>query len=50
MIKIIKEFLFGIIEFVFSNIESKFGFAFFFLTIGIVFLIPDQEKPFLLYF
>ena len=39
-LKFIKEFLIGILEFVISNIESKIGFAFLFLIIGVVFLLP----------
>ena len=49
-LKFIKEFLIGILEFVISNIESKIGFAFLFLIIGIVLLLPrdGDEKYFLL--
>lgn len=41
-LKFIKEFLIGILEFVISNIESKIGFAFLFLIIGIVLLLPQD--------
>jgi len=50
IVKIIKEFLFGIIQVGFGSIETNFGLALFSLLIGVVFLIiPDAEKPIIIY-
>lgn len=48
--KIIKEFLYGIVQVIFGSAETNIGIAVFFLMAGIAFIIiPDAEKPKLFY-
>ncbi len=51
ILKIVKEFLYGVLQVSLGSVETNFGVAVFLLMGGIVFLIiPADEKPAVFYF